>query len=296
MIIQTGDLSTYPGFNEPLVPVEAGAAVLANNPVTRGIRLTPDWYPKGITVPVPLRLWNARCLILNGLANADLLDNDFKEKGRQVQRVNEKLGSVDKSENAWVQLYGSDYTATTLGPFKAVFTLASVKGDAPGPYFMWRGPYFGTSLVNKHFKEKVWGVVPNHLAAVETAYAGKRKAVRLLEGDRVALRMIWNSARIPDLVQIPSHLVFKTVAPGRTTDDGVNDVEMDAIVLKSESSDSPTFPFDQSNGDEYAPDKNSLLGRDLERIGFRPVSWQCMMNYGGVVKIYDENGRNSNRR
>ena len=290
MTVQTVDLSTYPGFNEPLVPVEAGAAVLAANPVTGSIRLTPDWYPPGITVPVPLRLWNARCLILNGLANADVLDNDFKEKGRQVQRVNEKLEPDEQSETALVQLYGSDYTATTLGPFKAVFTLASVKGEGPGPYCMWRGPYFGTSLVNKQFKEKVWGV-PNHLAAVETAYAGKRKAVRLLEGDRVALKMMWNSARIPDLVQVPSHLVFKTIAPGRS-DDGVNDVEMDAIVLKSESSDNTTFPFDQSNGDEYTADKSSLLGRDLERIGFRPVSWQCMMNYGGVVKIYDENGRN----
>jgi len=291
MTVQMVDLSTYPGFNEPLVPVEAGAAVLAANPVTRGIKLSPAWYQPGITVPVPLRLSNARCLILNGLANAKTLDADFEEKGRQVQRVDESLGSVDKSENAFVQLYGSDYTATTLGPFKAVFTLASVKGDPPGPYFMWRGPYFGTSLVNKQFKEKVWGI-PNHLAAVETAYAGKRKAVRLLEGDRVALKMMWNSARIPDLVQVPSHLAFKTVAPGRSGD-GVNDVEMDAIVLKSESSDNTTFPFDQSNGDEYTLDKNSILGRDLERIGFRPVSWQCMMNYGGVVKIYDENGRNT---
>lgn len=288
------DLSTHPGFNDPIVPVEAGADVLTANPVTGSIRLTPDWYPGGITVPVPLRLWNARCLILNGLADADLLDagKDLRDKKRRVQRVDENLLPSERGKGAWVQLYGSDYTGTTLGPFKAVFMLVWVQGEGPKPFFMWRGPYFGTSLVNKEFKEKVWGVVPNHLGAVETAYAGKRKAVRLLEGGRVALKMMWNSARISDLVQIPSHLEFETVAPGRG-DDGVNDVVMDAIVLKSESSTGTTIPFDRDGGDEFTVDRSSRLGQDLDQIKFEPVAWQCMLNYGGVVKIYDEHGSNT---
>jgi len=282
------NLSTFPGQNDPIVPVEAGADVLLNNKVSSSITLHPTWCPKGLTVPLPLRLWNARCLILNGLATADVLDEQFKTKNRKVQRVDHNLNPDDNGSQAWVQLYGSDYTATTLGPFKSVFTLTWVKGELPGVfYFMW-SRYFGTSLINKEFKEKVWGIVPNRLAVIETAYAGKRKAVRLLEDGRTALRMMWNSARFPDLVEVPQHLAFKTVAPARH-DGGENDVELGAIALRRGDSDDARFPFD-SREDDFYFDPTSELGQDLKAMDFTPASWQCMLNYGGVVKIYDERG------
>jgi hypothetical protein len=289
------DLSTHPGLNGPIVPVEAGADVLANNLVIGRIPLKPDWSPKEVMVPLPLRLWNARCLILNGFANADILDEELKP--RKVQRVDDKLVPVQEgqySSRAWVQLYGSDYTATTLGPFKAVFTLVAVKPlprRPAGTLFMW-WRYFGDSLLNKEFKEKVWGIVPNRLAVIETAYFGKQKAVRLLEEGRSVLRMVWNSARFPHVVEVPQHLSFRTVAPKRTDDgenDGENDVELGAIALKRGDSDRLDFPFD-SRDDEFDCDPTSELGKDLKRIDFMPATWQCMLNYGGVVKIYDEHG------
>jgi hypothetical protein len=228
-------------------------------------------------------------LILNGLANADVLDEQFKAHGRKVKRVDQNFNPDDKGSYAFVQLYGSDYTATTLGPFKSVFTLTSVKGKQRDLfYFMW-ARYFGTSPINKEFKEKVWGIVPNRLAVIETAYAGKRKAVRLLEDGRTAVRMIWNSARFPDLVEVPQHLAFKTVAPGRH-DDGENDVELGTITLRRGDSDDVTFPFD-SREDDFYFDPTSELGQDLKGMDFTPAAWQCMLNYGGVVKIYDEHGR-----
>jgi hypothetical protein len=286
------NLSTFPGFSEPIVPVDAGADVLRRNKVIMPpITLYPSWYSKGVAVPLPLLLWNGRCLILNGLANADVLDEDFKAKGRRVKRVDPSLKADAKGSYAWVQLYGSDYRGTTLGPFKAVFTLTSVEGDKPDAgYFMW-ARYFGTSLINKEFKEKVWGIVPNHLAVVETAYEGEQMAVCLLEEGRPALRMRWNSARFPDRVLATREgITFKTVAPGRT-DSGENEIELGAVVLKHPHSDDDRFTFDDGDGDDqFYFDPSTELGRDLGRIDFKPSSWQCMMNYAGVVKIYDEHG------
>jgi hypothetical protein len=288
--VVTENLGTHPGFNDPIVPVEAGADVLMRNPAKWSATLKPNWSPGAITVPLPLRLWSSRCLILNGFANADVLDVELKP--RKVVRFNEKFEANDGGK-AWVQLYGSDYTATTLGPFKAVFTLAAVHpledSTSPSiPRFMW-WRYYGTSLVNKEFKEKVWGIVPNRLAMVETAYSGKRKGVRLLEDGRAALTMVWNSARFPHIVEVPQHLAFKTVAP-RHVDDGENDIEMDALALQRGDSNIPGFAFDPQD-DEFNLDWQSDLGQSLKRIEFTPVTWQCLLNYGGVVKIYDEHGR-----
>ncbi len=282
------NLSTFPGFNEPIVPVEAGADVLEKNRVIMPpITLKPTWYPKGVAVPLPLRLWNGRCLILNGLANADVLDKAFDAKGRQVKRVDPSLKADPKGSHAWVQLYGSDYRGTTLGPFKAVFTLTSVVGAKPEvAYFMW-ARYFGTSAINKEFKEKVWGIVPNHLAVVETDYEGRQKAMCLLEEGRPAVRMMWDSARVPGLDQATRNgVTFKTVAPGRA-DSGENEIELGAIVCTRAGNDQ--FPFDEKY-DEFYFDPSTELGRDLNSMEFKPASWQCMLNYGGVVKIYDEHG------
>jgi hypothetical protein len=283
------DLSTYPGLNEPIIPVEAGQQDVLNkehNRVHWKVTLKPDWSPTDITVPLPLRLWNARCLILNGLADADVLDAELND--RRVLRVDQDFKPDPRSSRAWVQLYGSDYTGTTLGPFKAVFALIQVRGARPdGLYFRW-WRYYGTSLLNKEFKEKVWGIKPNRLAVVETDYAGKRKAVRLVDGGRVALKMTWNSGRFPHLKEDPQSVSFKTVAPDRY-DGGENDIELGAIFLKRWDSERP-FRFDRHD-DEFWIDERSELGHDLTRIGFEPEMWQCMLNYGGVVKIYDEHGR-----
>lgn len=291
------DLSTSPGLNKPIVSVDAGADILARpeNLPSSSIDLRPPWSPEAIRVSLPLRLWNARCLILNGFANADVLDADIesREVSRRVQRVDDKFLADEDSSRAWVQLYGSDYGGTTLGPFKAVFTLIFVKPFVKPRNvfrFMW-WQYFGNSLVNKEFKEKVWGIAPNRLAVIETAYLGQRKAVRLLEDGRIALQMVWNSARFPHLVEVPQHLDFKTVAPART-DGGENDVVMDAISLKRGDADDVHFPFD-SRDDDFYFDPTTELGKHLKLIDFTPVTWQCMLNYGGVVKIYDEHGGGS---
>ncbi len=276
------DLSTYPGLNDPLVPVDAGGDVLARNPVKGQVMLKADWCAGTVVVPTPLRLWNARALILNGFANPEAMAKVLAP--RQLQRVNKNF-APDEHGRAWVQLYGSDYGGTTLGPFKTVFTLTQVK-RAKGPdvpYFMW-WKYWGTSLVNKAFKEQIWGIRPNHMAVIDTAYAGKRKGVRLMERGKEALRMVWNSARFLDVVEAPQHSVFRTVAP-RPNDDGENEVEMDAVVLKPSDSNVAFFPFDKGKGDELTTDLKSEIGRDLDEIEFEPVAWQCMLNYGGVVKF-----------
>jgi len=281
--MDTVDLSTHPGLNDPLVPVEAGGDVLARNPVAGHKMLTMSGSARKITVPVPLRLWNARALILNGFADPNFMADVLAP--RQVQRVNDHF-EPDEHGRAWVQLYGSDYGGTTLGPFKTVFTLTQVKRQDGPPdlaYFMW-WKYWGTSLVNKAFKEQIWGIRPNHLAVIDTAYAGKRKGVRLIEQGKEALRMVWNSSRFQDIVEVPQHLVFRTVAR-RDHDDGENEVEMDAISLKLSDSNDSLFPFDAQNGDEFKPSLTSELGKDLHDMTFQPVAWQCMLNYGGVVKF-----------
>lgn len=251
------------------------------------VSLETNWSALPLRVPLPLRLWNSRCLILNGFADVAALNAELVR--RKAQPVNDKFFPDALSSRGLVQLYGSDYIGTTLGPFKSVFTLTWVKSltGASGAYFMW-GPYFGNSLINKEFKEQVWGIRPNHLAVVETAYYGRRKAVRLLENGRTALRMAWNSARFPDLVEAQQHLVFKTVAPSRT-DNGENDVELGAISLKRGDANGFDFPFD-GRDDDFDVDQTSELGKYLKRIDFIPATWQCMLNYGGVVKIYDKNG------
>src|SRR6266850_8243644 len=109
-------------------------------------------------------------------------------KRRKVQRVNDRFARDDQSSKAWVQLYGSDYVGMSLGPLKAVFPLVCVELE-PKVSFMW-WLYYGSSLLNQEFKEKVWGIAPNRLAVIETAYLGKRKAVRMLEDGRPALKMV----------------------------------------------------------------------------------------------------------
>jgi hypothetical protein len=290
------DLSTSPGFGDPIAPVEAGEDVLHRHPTVSSVALTTSWSATAIQVPLPLRLWNARCLILNGFANIAALKEELG--AREPQPVNDLMFPDDTSGRGLVQLYGSDYLGTTIGPFKAVFTLTWVKPlprtrASRGPAasvqeparFMW-GPYFGNSLINKEFKEQVWGIRPNNwLAAIETAYYGRRKAVRLLENGRVSLKMSWNSGRFPDVVEASQHLALRTVAPARTYD-GENEVEMGAISLKRGDAPGFAFPFD-GRDDDFEVDYTSRLGRYLKRIDFTPASWQCMLNYGGVVK-FDE--------
>lgn len=286
IVLIEDDMSTHPGFPGPLVPVGAGADVLKLNPVRNSILLRPRWSATSIRVPVPLRLWNARCLMLSGLADARAVDAAL---GQRALRVNEDLAPDPHGGRAHVQVYGVDYGGTTLGPFKAVFTMAVVEGKLAPPvmyYRWWR--YYGNSLVNKEFKENVWGVRPNHLASIETDFTGKRQAVALIENGRVALRMTWNSARFPDLETSGHYLPFKSVVAGRA-DGGENDVELGALALKRGDADATDFPFD-GRDDVFILDPRSPLAKDLNGVDFVPKSWGCLVNYGGVVKIYDEHG------
>ena len=184
------------------------------------------------------------------------------------------------------QLYGSDYGGTTLGPFKTVFTLTKVEKRETRPdvpYFMW-WKYWGTSLVNKAFKEQIWGIKPNHLAVIETAYAGKRKGVRLIEQGREALKMVWNSARFPDIVEVPQHLAFRTVAP-RPDDYGENEVEMDAVSLKLSEADVPVFPFDPEGGDVFDPqsEERNRQGPGGNRVRARGLAVHAELRGRGQV-------------
>src|SRR5205085_1136485 len=83
------DLSIGHGFDLPPVPVDVGWDILVSNPVQKTIRLTPAWSKTPIIVPLPLRLWNSRCLILNGIADAKALS---KVLGREVLEVDETPG------------------------------------------------------------------------------------------------------------------------------------------------------------------------------------------------------------
>ena len=287
------ELSTYPGLNDPAVPVDAGGEVLRDNPVTGFTTLKATWRAgTTIQVPMPLRLWNSRCLVLNGFADPDRMTEvlNYDDGTQQHRRVVGRFAN-DFTRNArgraWVQLYGSDYGGTTVGPLKVVFTLTAVEPlagakDPQTPRFMW-WKYWGNSLVNKAFKEQVWGIVPNHLAVVETAYGGKTKSVRLVEHGREALRLVWNSARFRDLLEAPAHLDFKTVAR-RPGSHGENQVVMDALICKLGSHDDPFFPFDPVE-DQFESAVDSEIGADLRYIDFEPQAWQCMLNYGGVVKF-----------
>jgi hypothetical protein len=285
------DLSTYPGYNDPVLPVDAGVDVLSANPVTGFTTLKAFWQAGAkVQVPMPLRLWNARCLILNGFADPDRMEKELNyDDGTPRRRVKRFSNSLqeEKGGRAWVQLYGSDYGGTTLGPFKVVFTLTVVEPLAsakdPGVLRAMWWKYWGNSLVNKAFKEQVWGIAPNHLAVIDTAYTGKTKAVRLVEQGREALRLVWNAARFPDLVQAPSHSDFKTVAR-RPGSDGENQVVMDAEMCKLASRPDTFIPYDPRE-DQYESAPDSEIGRDLRRIDFEPKTWQCMLNYGGVVKF-----------
>ena len=70
------NLSTYPGGSDPITPVEVGADVLANNKANWSVTLSPAWSPTGVMVPLPLRLWNARCLILNGFSSTGYVGSE----------------------------------------------------------------------------------------------------------------------------------------------------------------------------------------------------------------------------
>ena len=280
------DLSTHAAFQGPLVPVGAGADILRFNPVLGTIVLRPKWSATGVRVSLPLRVWNARNVMLSGLADARAVDAAL---GRRALRVNDNLLPDARGTRALVQIYGVDYGGTSLGPLKAVFTMVLVEGKLKFPvlyYRWWR--YFGNSILNKEFKETVWGVRPNHLAGIETDFTGKRQAVTLVENGRTALRMIFNLARFPDVETSGHYLPFKSVA-GARSDGGENDVELGALALKRGDVDTLDFPFD-GREDEFFLDPASTLAKDLNGVDFVAKSWGCLLNYGGVVKIYDAYG------
>jgi hypothetical protein len=291
------DLSSGGGFDNPPVPVEAGWDILVSNQVESTIELNATWSTTPVTVSLPLRLWNSRCLILNGMADAVALKKELG--GREdLMEVDENPYDgpmyLEKkgSGQAHVQLYGSDYVGTTLGPFKAIFNLVRLTDDPTTklPRFIW-WLYYGTSLVNKEFKEQVWGIKPNRLAAIETAYAGRRKAVRLLEKGQPALEMVWNSARFEHLVEAARYFKFQTVATApRHNNNGENEVELGVIQLKRGDAHRFDFPYQEAEGDKCVRHETTELGDALHRVNFEPKAWECLLDYGGVVKIYDEHG------
>ncbi len=47
----------------------------------------------------------------------------------------------------------------------------------------------------------------------------------------------------------------------------------------------PSFPLTQKGEMCSTPSPRSEIGKDLVEIEFEPVAWQCMLNYGGVVRF-----------
>jgi hypothetical protein len=224
-------LSTSPGFAEPM-PAEQSNWLARHRDTASVIKLR-----SGASVAVPMFYWEARALVLNGVADADAVGGlpSFRDRGLRVAHVDpETLNPSPGSGRAVVAIWAPDYGGTTVGPIKAVFASVAVEKRATCPEshqglgHVWWWWYYGNSPVNQEFKRDVWGIIPNELAQIETTYDRALKGVRLLEHGRVALRLRLDTG---DAQRVGSWHVLKIDPPGRAAGGPRAEARTEADVL-----------------------------------------------------------------
>jgi hypothetical protein len=312
-------LSTYPGFARP-IPSPTNAWLEA----WYGASVTAIRLGSGAAVPVPFLFWNAHCLILNGIADADAVEGLLLRRyGMRARLVNPDnlLEPKPESGKAFVQLWAPDYQGTALGPLKAVFASVAVEprrgcpADHRDLSHSWWWWYYGGSVVNQEFKETVWEM-PARLGALEIAYQSDVKGVRLLENGTVALRLRcelksasrWlilhgeggedtgrESGYEERLRRYTEKLAGRKGLPARFVtvsrrchDDGENEVDLVGAKLVGDRADG-LMSF-RGRGNDFYLGRDTTVREKLEAVGFEPVAWDFLADYSGAVKIYDGRG------
>ena len=315
----TKALSTFPGASYPLPanPTSANDTEWLAKYIDAA---PPISLSSGTVVPLPLLFWEARALVLHGVADAEAVDGlVLADRGLRALHVT--------PGKAWIDIWVPDYGGVGVGPIKSVFAAIVVRprptcpaSHAALPHTCWWW-YYGNSVVNQEFKRETWGV-ENQLAVVETAYRGDTKSVRLLENGRMALRLKlgardhWKwmimkkdpedvaydaiDKRLAEISRAitkgtkraagapEAPFTFVSVA-NRKTDDGENEVELIGAKILGSRSDT-AIPYDEDR-DEFSCGVGTTVEKSLKDIGFKPIAWDFYTTYNGVVKIYDGKGR-----
>lgn len=284
---------TAPGFSGPSVPPVIDVPY-ARQGQRGGAEVK---LPSGVTLPLPVRIWNTRALVLSGLADSKALDAALtKWRGRRVVtvRVNRNLDPDPQSSQSVVAIWAVDYEGCSIGPIKVVCAASWIERFIPGKWesyrFMW-WHYYGNSPTNHEFKANVWGL-KNELAAVETSYAGNWKSARYLQNGEPALTMAWDLSRVQDYDEGPlgSPEAHKFISVSqRKFDDGENEVWLRIRRLLNAQG-GKLFPFDPCH-DIFRIDPNCTLGRALGEVSFLPLTWEYLTNYSGIVWITQPDGR-----
>ena len=285
---------TAPGFAGPSVPPVIDVPYVNQNQRSRaGAQVK---VPSGVTLPLPVRIWNTRALVLSGLADSKALDAALtKWRGQPVAtvRVDRNLNPDPQSSQSFVAIWAPDYEGCSIGPVKVVFAASWIKPFTDGKLesyrFMW-WHYYGNSPTNSEFKANVWGL-KNELAAVETSYAGDWKSARYLQNGQPALTMAWDVSRVQDFEEGPlgspeAHR-FISVSQ-RKFGDGENEVWL--RIRRLRNAQGKLFPFDPQH-DIFRIDPNTTLGRALGEVSFLPLTWEYLTNYSGIVWITQADGR-----
>jgi hypothetical protein len=289
---------TAPAFGQPSVPPVIDVPPFNH----RRPGVSQVTLKSGVTLPLPVRNWNTRALVLCGLADSKALDaalTKFRKRPTTTVRVNRDILPEKDSSQSFVAIWAPDYEGCSIGPIKVVFAASWIMPFNPKDLTTYRFTwwlYFGNSPTNSEFKGKVWGL-ENNLAAVETSYVGNWKSARYLEDGKPALTMALDVSRLRDYDETPvgdfeRHKFISVSQRKHTKDNGENEVWLRVRRLRNTQPvvDPTRFPFDPHR-DIYRCDPNSTLGRALGEVGFLPVSWEFLTNYSGVVWLTQPDGR-----
>jgi hypothetical protein len=280
---------TAPAFSAPSVPpIIEIPPVPGRRPAVSQVKLR-----SGVTLPLPIVIWNTRALVLDGLANTQALDAALSRwVGRHVETVpiNGSLQPEGGSSQSLVSIWAPDYVGCTIGPIKVVCLACWTKPLGLFRFTWWH--YYGNSPTNHEFKASVWGL-KNELAAVELSYDGPWKSARVLQDGRAALTMAWDTSRLQDAEEGPANGFepsrFLSISQ-RKHDSGENEVWLRLRRLRNAQG--HVFPFD-AHRDVLRIDPKTTIGRALGEVSFVPVGWEYMPSYSGFVWITQPNGRGS---
>lgn len=195
---------------------------------------------------------------------------------------------------------------------------------------IWWWWYYGNSVLNQEFKAQTWGVPNHLGMVETTYRGDTKKvrllengrvALALTLGSRNVLG--WSlvggdGGRVPterdrdQALATQSQAIargssapfrFITVAR-RRSDDGENEVELLGARMVVEKRNAgggrgsyeplrdglEFIPFDRSLGDDLYCGAGTAVEKQLEMVHFKPVQWEFLGTYNGVVKIYDRHG------
>ena len=265
--------------------------------------------PSGYEAQLPFKYWGARSLVFVGTADLETTRAMLNPMGYEPL----DLFGVEKAAVGFIAI---DYEGTSAGPIKPIYFFVWTTGkltnpscyDALGqplpdptcaPGMLFSEHYFANTDRAHDVGIDLWGV-PKTLATNETSLLGDIKSARTLLQGKEWLRLKWNRAAHPELVETRFQMNVWTQTPPEPHFASSNYVVNTGFQLADPNATDPArahlVPYAPTNGDEVAWNPTTALGRTLSTLDFNPARdggvWIHGTNYRGVMhdQVFSQDG------